>query len=79
MIVYFVLAMLGGLWMPRTFLPSWVGDVSTWLPTHAYAALGQAVEVGDAPHARDVAILGGYLLLFSAAAAWLYRRDTAKV
>ncbi|NLU72106.1 ABC transporter permease [Streptomyces sp. HNM0575] len=79
MIIYFVLAMLGGLWMPLSFLPSWVSDVSAWLPTHAYRALGQAVELGDAPHLRDVAILGGYLLLFSALAAWLYRRDTAKV
>lgn len=79
MIIYFVLAMLGGLWMPLSFLPSWVRDVSEWLPTHAYAALGQAVEVGEAPHTKDAAILLGYLVLFTAAAAWLYRRDTRKV
>ncbi|WP_314171928.1 ABC transporter permease [Streptomyces winkii] len=79
MIVYFALAMLGGLWMPLTFLPSWVSDISTWLPTHAYAALGQAVEIGEAPHMKDAGILAGYLVLFSAAAAWLYRRDTRKV
>ncbi|HEV7628997.1 MAG TPA: ABC transporter permease [Streptomyces sp.] len=78
MIFYFVLAMLGGLWMPLTMLPSWVSDVSKWLPTYAYAALGRAVEVGDAPHLRDASLLIGYLVLFSAAAAWLYRKDTRK-
>ncbi|RAJ71525.1 ABC-2 type transport system permease protein [Streptomyces sp. Amel2xB2] len=79
MIIYFGLAMLGGLWMPLTFLPAWVGDIATWLPTHAYAALGRAVEEGDAPHLQDAGILAGYLVLFTAAAALLYRRDSHKV
>ncbi|MCK7627561.1 ABC transporter permease [Streptomyces sp. RS10V-4] len=78
MLVYFALAFLGGLWMPMTLLPQWVQNVSEWLPTHAYTALGTAVEGGSAPHAKDMAILLGYGLLFAGAAAWLYRKDTRK-
>ncbi|MGA4851119.1 ABC transporter permease [Streptomyces sp. G5(2025)] len=78
MIVYFGLSLLGGLWMPTTTFPQWLRDVASWLPTHAYAALGQAIELGDAPHAKDVTLLVAYFLLFAGGAAWLYRKDTLK-
>lgn len=78
MIIYFVLSILGGLWMPSSTFPQWVQNISEWLPTHAYAALGQAVEMGGAPHGKDVAILCVYFLLFAGGAAWLYRKDTLK-
>jgi ABC-2 type transport system permease protein len=75
MLVYFALAFLGGLWMPLTILPQWVQNIAEWLPTHAYAALGTAVEAGGAPHGKDMALLLGYLVLFAGGAAWLYRKD----
>jgi ABC-2 type transport system permease protein len=78
MLVYFLLSILGGLWMPTTTFPSWLQKISEWVPTHAYAGLGQAIEVGDAPHMKDVAILLVSLVVFASAAAWLYRKDTRK-
>jgi ABC-2 type transport system permease protein len=78
MITYFGLSMLGGLWMPSTTFPDWLQNIAKWLPTHAYAALGQAIELGDAPHAKDLAILAVYFALFAGGAAWLYRKDTLK-
>ncbi|QNS04300.1 ABC transporter permease [Streptomyces xanthii] len=78
MIVYFGLSVLGGLWMPATTFPDWLQDIARWLPTHAYAALGRAIELGDAPHAGDVTLLVAYFLLFAGGAAWLYRKDTLK-
>jgi ABC-2 type transport system permease protein len=78
MLFYFGLAFMGGLWLPMSSLPGWVQDIGEWLPTHAYTALGQAVEVGDAPHLRDAGLLLGYLVLFAGAAAWFYRKDTRK-
>ncbi|WP_329455828.1 ABC transporter permease [Streptomyces sp. NBC_01497] len=78
MIIYFGLSILGGLWLPTTTYPQWLQDITVWLPTHAYAGLGQAIELGGAPHAKDVAIMIGYFLLFSTGAAWLYRKDTRK-
>ncbi|MGW5099370.1 ABC transporter permease [Streptomyces sp. NPDC004100] len=78
MIVYFALSLLGGLWMPSTGFPKLLQDIAEWLPTHAYAALGRAIEQSQAPHARDVAVLAVYFVLFAGGAAWLYRKDTLK-
>jgi ABC-2 type transport system permease protein len=78
MIVYFGLSMLGGLWMPSTSFPDWLQDIAKWLPTHAYAALGQAIERSQAPEAKDLAILVVSFVLFAGGAAWLYRKDTLK-
>ncbi|MGW1670022.1 ABC transporter permease [Streptomyces sp. NPDC002324] len=78
MIVYFGLSMLGGLWMPTTTFPGWLQDIAKWVPTHAYAALGQAIEQSQAPHAKDLAVLAAYFALFAGGAAWLYRKDTRK-
>ncbi|MFI9205214.1 ABC transporter permease [Streptomyces sp. NPDC053048] len=77
-IIYFGLSMLGGLWMPTAAFPQWLQDIAEWVPTHAYAALGQAIEQGGAPHLKDVAVMVAYLVLFGGAAAWLYRKDTHK-
>jgi ABC-2 type transport system permease protein len=78
MLCYFVLAMLGGLWVPFTVFPGWLRTLAGYLPGRPYAALGQSIEFGAAPHAKDVVVLVVYLLLFSGAAAWLYRKDTRK-
>ncbi|MEU5080477.1 MULTISPECIES: ABC transporter permease [Streptomyces] len=78
MIIYFGLSMLGGLWMPTTTFPQWLQDIARWLPTHAYAALGRAIEQSQAPHAQDIAVLVVSFVLFAGGAAWLYRKDTLK-
>jgi ABC-2 type transport system permease protein len=78
MIVYFGLSILGGLWFPSTTFPAWLQDIAKWLPTHAYAALGQAIEQSQSPHAKDVTLLAVYFALFAGGAAWLYRKDTLK-
>lgn len=78
MIFYFGLAGLGGLWLPITNFPHWLQNVAGYLPGRPYAALGQSIEFGSAPHAKDVTVLVCYLLLFGGTAAWLYRKDTRK-
>ncbi|MFI7297945.1 ABC transporter permease [Streptomyces sp. NPDC050121] len=78
MITYFGLSILGGLWMPTTTFPTWLQDIAKWVPTHAYAALGQAIEQSQAPHAKDIVILVVFFALFTGGAAWLYRKDTLK-
>ncbi|MGW1254028.1 ABC transporter permease [Streptomyces sp. NPDC002513] len=78
MITYFGLSILGGLWWPSAVFPAWLQDIAEWLPTHAYAALGQAIEQSQAPHTKDIAILVAFFALFAGGAAWLYRKDTLK-
>jgi ABC-2 type transport system permease protein len=78
MICYFGLAGLGGLWLPITNFPGWLQNVAGYLPGRPYASLGQSIEFGQAPHAKDITVLVCYLLLFSGTAAWLYRKDTRR-
>jgi ABC-2 type transport system permease protein len=78
MMAYFLLAALGGLWVPITSFPKWLQHAATWLPARPYASIGQSVEFGDAPHLKDVAVLAVYLVVFAGCAAWMYRKDTAK-
>lgn len=78
MITYFGLSILGGLWMPTTTFPGWLQDIARWVPTHAYAALGQSIEQSRAPQAEDIVILVVFFALFTGGAAWLYRKDTLK-
>ncbi|GAA2631761.1 MULTISPECIES: ABC transporter permease [Streptomyces] len=78
MLVYFGLSILGGLWMPTATFPQWLQDICAYLPTHAYAGLGQAIELGGAPRTGDVVLLAVYFVLFTGAAAWLYRKDSLK-
>ncbi|MFF4487286.1 ABC transporter permease [Streptomyces sp. NPDC001544] len=78
MIIYFGLSILGGLWFPSSSFPTWLQNIAKWLPTHAYAALGRAIEQSQAPHTQDIAVLAVYFLLFAGGAAWLYRKDTLK-
>lgn len=78
MITYFGLSVLGGLWMPTTTFPVWLQDIARWVPTHAYAAVGRAIEQSQAPNAKDIAVLAVFFVLFTGGAAWLYRKDTLK-
>ncbi|SDN28551.1 ABC transporter permease [Actinacidiphila guanduensis] len=78
MLFYFGLAILGGLWVPIYSFPHWLQTLADYLPARPYADLGQTIELGQAPHTRDVAVLVVYLALFAGAAAWLYRKDTRK-
>ena len=77
-LVYFGLSLLGGLWIPTAAFPQWLQNVAAWTPTHAYAALGQAVERSQVPHVQDTAVLAAFFVLFAGGAAWLYRKDTLK-
>jgi ABC-2 type transport system permease protein len=78
MLFYFGLSLLGGLWFPITQYPDWLQTLAGYTPARPYAALGQSIELGNAPHAKDITVLVVYLLLFAGAAAWLYRKDTRK-
>lgn len=78
MIFYFGLAGLGGLWLPITNFPGWLQTLAGYLPGRPYAALGQSIEFGSAPHMKDILVLAFYLLLFAGGAAWMYRKDTRK-
>ncbi|WP_222193263.1 ABC transporter permease [Modestobacter italicus] len=68
-----VLAALGGLWFPVEQFPDGMAAVARTLPSYWFAELGRDVAEG-APAGAPVAVLGGYGVLFAAAALAVARR-----
>jgi ABC-2 type transport system permease protein len=60
MVLYLVLAALGGLWIPEQILPAPLQDVAKALPSYHLAQLGWHVARGVAPALIDVAVLGAW-------------------
>ncbi|MDO0926684.1 ABC transporter permease [Streptomyces sp. TG1A-8] len=79
MVVNMGFSMVGGLFWPVEIFPSWLRVVAELTPTYHLAELGHSAQLGHWPHPADVAVLGGYLVLFAALAAWMYRRDEIRV
>lgn len=77
--VFFLLAILGGLWMPIAVFPAWLQNVAMVLPSyHAGAlALHAAGLGGRHPVLLHVAILAGETVLLAAAALWAWQRRVA--
>lgn len=79
MVVNMGFSMLGGLFWPVDGFPHWLKLVAEATPTYHLAQLGHYAQNGDWPAGTDCAVLGAYLLVCVAAAAWLYRRDEVRV
>ncbi|MGA5818992.1 ABC transporter permease [Kitasatospora sp. NPDC094028] len=73
MITYMVMSLFGGTWFPLT------GTLETYArfnPVHLYNQLATFTRPGHSLDLAAVAGLAGFLAVFTAAAAALYRRDT---
>lgn len=78
MIVYFVLAILGGFWAPIDQFPAGLRRVGKALPTFRYGNLGWSVVDGHTPKLVDVLVLGGYGVAFTLLGILAYRRPAMR-
>lgn len=77
-IVYFGLALLGGLWIPARFMPQALQGIAHWMPSYYFADLGWRVIARQAIPAADLGILAAYTLGFLILAAQRYRSAEAR-
>lgn len=75
--IYMFLAALGGLWMPVTILPTTLQHIASVLPSNRFAELGWRIAVGHAPTPMGAVVLAGWLVVFTALAAVLYKKSNA--
>jgi ABC-2 type transport system permease protein len=73
MIVYMVLATLGGTWFP---VSGTLRTIARFDPVYQYNRLATFIHPGNAFDTAAAAALAGFLAVFVAMAAFLYRRDT---
>lgn len=62
--LYFALAILGGMWMPMEMMPRMIQQIGAWLPSYAFRNGVWTLSAGHLPEARDMLILLGYLIVF---------------
>lgn len=79
MVVNMGFSMVGGLFWPVELFPPWMRLVAELTPTYHLAELGHSAQLGAWPAVSDIVVLAGYLVLFGALAAWMYRRDEVRV
>ncbi|MBF8190562.1 ABC transporter permease [Nonomuraea sp. K274] len=77
-VLFFPLAILGGLLMPPQLLPDFVEVVSPYVPTRGAAELIWWASVGQRPDTVALVLLAAWTVLLAVAAGWAYRRDEGR-
>nr|WP_062332463.1 ABC transporter permease [Herbidospora sakaeratensis] len=73
MVVYFVMAVLGGLWLPVSRMPEGLQVFAEYSPAHQAGSLGWRALDGLAPTGTSVLVLAGWTALFVLLGLWRYR------
>ncbi|MFI9841451.1 ABC transporter permease [Nonomuraea sp. NPDC051941] len=77
-ILFFPLAVLGGLLLPPQVLPGFIEAVSPYVPTRGAAELLWAVTADRPPNVVAVVMLAVWTVVLALAAGWAYRRDEGR-
>ncbi|MBB5780088.1 ABC transporter permease [Nonomuraea jabiensis] len=77
-ILFFPLAVLGGLLLPPQVLPGFIEAVSPYTPARGAAELLWAVTADRAPNVVAVVMLAVWTVVLALAAGWAYRRDEGR-
>ncbi|MFF3669757.1 ABC transporter permease [Microtetraspora malaysiensis] len=77
-LLFFPMAILGGLLLPPQILPEFVQVVSPYVPTRGAAELIWWATAGVSPNAVSLIMLAVWTVLLAAGAVWAYRRDEGR-
>jgi ABC-2 type transport system permease protein len=78
MLVFFGMAILGGLWVPLQIMPGWVGNIAQIVPSYWLNRLGQMGASVSGDLLVPALVLVGWGLVLGVFIAWRYRRDAAR-
>lgn len=76
-ILHMGLAILGGLWMPLSTLPTWMQSIGQWLPSYRYAHGAWNILSGHSPAMLDWTMLIVYGAAFMLLSSYLFNRQDA--
>jgi ABC-2 type transport system permease protein len=76
LMAYFPLAIIGGLWVPVSQLPSFLRTLAPWTPSNRLAEIGWDIVGGNAPSAAAGLILVAWTVGLGGLAVLAYRRAT---
>lgn len=78
-VLYMVLAISGGLWMPLEIMPKLMQTIGQWLPSYNYGNGAWLIVRGEAPALSSVLILLGYFIFFMLLSKYIRRKQEAGV
>ena len=77
-LLYFVLAILGGSWMPITVFPEWIQTICRWMPSyHANHLVVTYAQEGNFLW-KSLLIVGVYAIIFSGLALFINKKVEIK-
>lgn len=74
-ILYFGLAIVGGLWVPLEVLPEKLQRIGEWLPSYSYGKGAWLITMNEYPNLRVYMILSSYFLIFFILSLFIRRRQ----
>ncbi|WP_062197110.1 ABC transporter permease [Massilibacterium senegalense] len=74
-ILYFGLAIVGGLWVPIEALPEKMQKIGEWLPSYWYGEGAWLLTVNEYPDIRVYMILFGYFIIFFILSLFIGRKQ----
>jgi ABC-2 type transport system permease protein len=77
-LLFFPVAILGGLFLPPQIMPAFVQAVSPFVPSRGAVELVWAATTGSSPDPVAVVMLAGWTVVAAVAAVWAYRRDEGR-
>lgn len=77
-LLFFPVAILGGLFLPLQIMPAFVQAVSPFMPSRGAVELVWSATTGTPPHLVSLLALGGWTAVTAVGAAWAYRRDEGR-
>lgn len=75
--VYMLLAITGGMWMPMEVLPKTIQTLGSWLPAYNYGNGAWEIIRGNVPEVKNIAILAFYLVLFMCLSLYIRKKQQA--
>ncbi|MGG3564853.1 ABC transporter permease [Neobacillus rhizosphaerae] len=76
-VIYMVLAVAGGLWMPLEVMPKIMQSIAQWLPSYNFGSGAWEIVRGNHPDWKNILILIAYLAVFMLLSKYIRRKQEA--
>ncbi|KOP83419.1 ABC transporter permease [Cytobacillus solani] len=78
-VIYMILAISGGMWMPMDVMPAFIQKIGIWLPSYNFGNGAWEIIRGNTPEWINFLLLIGYLFLFMLLSSYIRRKQEAAV
>lgn len=76
-VLYMVLAVAGGMWMPLEIMPKVMQKIGHWLPSYNFGNGAWQIVRGEMPDWKNILILVSYFILFLVLSKYIRRKQEA--